>query len=81
MIDFIGFSGLFFLFGGIGAIAFGIFQDYDSGVFGGLASASIGIVLLMTAATMQNGRLMDECLADGRKEYECRSILRAGSLR
>lgn len=45
-------------------------------VFGGLAVLFAGLVALCFVASSEDDRLMKECLADGHKEYECRSMLR-----
>lgn len=36
------------------------------------------LVLIVILAVYQESRLMEDCLQDGRKEYECRGILRGG---
>lgn len=50
-----------------------------------VASILVAIVLLfgagMIGAISSDSRLMSECIADGKKEYECRSILRGGQTR
>lgn len=35
----------------------------------------------MVSAINSDSRLMSECIADGKKEYECRSMLRGGQTR
>lgn len=43
-------------------------------IFGGLAF----VILLLVGLWFSDQRLMEQCLADGRKEYECSAMLRGG---
>jgi len=36
------------------------------------------IVAAVVASTLRHNRLLDDCLADGRPEYECESLLHGG---
>jgi hypothetical protein len=85
VIDFIGFTGLaLFVVGNLAMVAAIFFIDdwrvMDRLVPLSMAGMVIGLILMgaaaITSSVQESGRLMDQCLADGKKEYECRAIVR-----
>lgn len=66
---------------GLAMFAYGLFAVDNEGVafLGGLA-VFVGLTCGMAGAgmteTAERERLVSQCLADGRREYECRSMMR-----